>query len=123
MNYSGYIKKLNLKIKHPHPILKYMMWHPVSRYEKVENGEYITTYKFVTKYPNPILWFLYRTYHGAIEALGYTNCEGCEKWISKDQIFEEGYCEACHEYRFCECGQLLEDSYGSPGDGFCRMCQ
>lgn len=31
-------------------------------------------------------------------------------------------CEACYEHHFCECGQELTDSSGSPGDGFCRAC-
>lgn len=31
-------------------------------------------------------------------------------------------CDKCQEHLFCECGQRLEDEYGSPGDGLCRKC-
>lgn len=34
----------------------------------------------------------------------------------------ESMCEDCYTHHFCECGQRLEDSMGSPGDGFCRKC-
>ena len=33
------------------------------------------------------------------------------------------YCEKHQEYFYCECGQELEDAYGSPGDGFCIFCR
>jgi len=41
-------------------------------------------------------------------------CSECEIETGLETI-----CQECQEYYFCECGQRLEDSYGSPGDGFC----
>jgi hypothetical protein len=32
------------------------------------------------------------------------------------------YCEDHVDHYCCECGQRLEDYYGSPGDGLCRRC-
>ena len=46
-------------------------------------------------------------------------CEECDKNIGLDL----NYCDECHEHLFCECGSRLEDSYGSPGDGFCTRCR
>lgn len=31
-------------------------------------------------------------------------------------------CDTCQDHLFCECGQRLEDEYGSPDDGLCRKC-
>ncbi len=47
-------------------------------------------------------------------------CEICETEINPKQ--DDDYCEACYTEHFCECGQRLEDAYGSPGDGLCRKC-
>ncbi len=49
-------------------------------------------------------------------------CEECETDITEDR-FDNDLCEKCHEQFYCECGQRLEDSYGSPGDGFCIRCR
>lgn len=46
-------------------------------------------------------------------------CEECEKNIGLQLI----HCDECYENLFCECGQRLEDSYGTPGDGFCVRCR
>jgi hypothetical protein len=100
-----------------------MLWCPKTICEKDEKASFPNSYKYVTKYPHPFPWFLYRTYRGAIERLGFIDCEGCEKWFRKDQMHSNEYCERCHEHRFCECGQRLEDAYGSPGDGFCVRCR
>lgn len=45
-------------------------------------------------------------------------CEECDMLAETDN----GMCLKCDELHFCECGQRLEDSYGSPGDGLCRKC-
>lgn len=45
------------------------------------------------------------------------SCEHC----GADSRFED-YCDECHWHFYCECGQELCDSYGSPGDGLCRRC-
>lgn len=44
-------------------------------------------------------------------------CEYCETETGIEDV-----CPDCFEHHFCECGQELTDSYGSPGDGFCRRC-
>jgi len=54
------------------------------------------------------------------------HCEQCEKpteeyrysWGAKFYM-----CDKCQEEHYCECGNRLEDSYGSPGDGFCIKCR
>jgi hypothetical protein len=46
-------------------------------------------------------------------------CEYCNANIGLDL----GLCDKCHENAYCECGNRLEDSYGSPGDGFCTECR
>lgn len=101
-----------------------MIWHPKSTMEKVENSDFANTYKCVTKYPHPVAWFLYRTYYGAFEMLGFIECGECEKWFRKDQMYSSEYCEGCYEHNFCECGNQLEEEQGSsPGDGFCARCR
>jgi ssDNA-binding Zn-finger/Zn-ribbon topoisomerase 1 len=54
------------------------------------------------------------------------HCEECEKETDNYYISYGAYfyiCEACYEHNFCECGNRLEDSYGSAGDGFCIRCR
>lgn len=46
-------------------------------------------------------------------------CEECECSIGLNL----NYCDECYEHLFCECGQSLEDAYGSPGEGFCTVCR
>ena len=48
------------------------------------------------------------------------HCESCDKEVGL--YSRPNLCDECYEYNYCECGQRLEDSYGSPGDGFCRKC-
>lgn len=45
-------------------------------------------------------------------------CEECRVDVGLETL-----CESCFEHLFCECGQRLEDSYGTPGDGFCVRCR
>lgn len=47
-------------------------------------------------------------------------CNECHKEV--EELYDHEMCLACVEYNFCECGQRLEDAWGSPGDGFCRRC-
>ncbi len=47
----------------------------------------------------------------------------CEHKDCNEEVVENDYCETHYEFYYCECGQMLEDSYGSPGDGFCIKCQ
>jgi len=47
------------------------------------------------------------------------HCEECEKEMEEDHEI----CDECNEYFFCECGQRLEDEWGTPGDGFCIQCR
>lgn len=49
------------------------------------------------------------------------NCEHCEKEL--DYLTHPAICDECYEHYYCECGARLEDSYGSPGDGFCVRCR
>ena len=65
--------------------------------------------------------YWYRFYYGILELLGYNNCEECNQWF-KD-IYDFNLCLNCFEYFYCECGQRLEDAYGTPGDGFCIKCR
>jgi hypothetical protein len=44
-------------------------------------------------------------------------CEYCEV-----ETGLESMCQPCFEHHYCECGQIREDAYGSPGDGLCRRC-
>jgi len=44
-------------------------------------------------------------------------CEECEVENGLEVL-----CQTCYDNLYCECGQKLEDAYGSPGDGFCRKC-
>ncbi len=48
-------------------------------------------------------------------------CEHCNTEI--DPRHNDEYCTDCYMELYCECGQRLEDSWGSPGDGFCVMCR
>lgn len=45
-------------------------------------------------------------------------CEACD--ISTG--LQLNYCDDCYSHHFCECGNKLENEYGSPGDGLCRSC-
>jgi len=51
-----------------------------------------------------------------------TVLEECEECKKSTEIHEDGLCEECYYHFHCECGNRLEDSYGSPGDGLCRAC-
>lgn len=46
----------------------------------------------------------------------------CEHEQCSEPVVEKDYCQEHIEHYYCECGQRLEDSYGSPGDGLCRKC-
>lgn len=46
-------------------------------------------------------------------------CEVCDASIGLDL----NYCDSCYDHHFCECGNKLEDAYGSPGEGFCGNCR
>lgn len=48
-------------------------------------------------------------------------CEECGKTM--ESRGDHDLCETCDEKFYCECGQRLEDSYGTPGDGFCVRCR
>ena len=48
------------------------------------------------------------------------NCEECE--IEVKTLSDHNLCDECEAYHYCECGTKLEDSAGTPGDGFCRQC-
>lgn len=50
-----------------------------------------------------------------------TYCEDCEIVIEPNRDMD--LCDTCWDEIYCECGQRLEDSYGSPGDGFCITCR
>jgi hypothetical protein len=53
-------------------------------------------------------------------------CEYCEKQTDNYNITygaKHYICDECYENLYCECGTQLEDSYGSPGDGFCIRCR
>lgn len=63
--------------------------------------------------PRHLVWGKLSMYYGPVQY-----CEECGKENGLDAV-----CEECHENLFCECGQRLEDSYGSPGDGFCLRCR
>lgn len=45
------------------------------------------------------------------------------KYGNPPTMYFEEYCDECHEHHYCECGNKLEDAYGTPGDGFCIMCR
>jgi len=47
------------------------------------------------------------------------HCEEC----SIETDLGETLCDECYQHNYCECGTRLEDSYGSPGDGFCVRCR
>lgn len=66
--------------------------------------------------------YWYRFYYGLLELLGYKSCEECNEW-SKNDVYDYNLCGKCYEHLICECGQRLEDSYGTPGDGFCIKCR
>jgi hypothetical protein len=36
---------------------------------------------------------------------------------------EAGYCDKHYEFYYCECGQKLEDWWGTAGDGLCVKCR
>lgn len=99
-----------------------MIWYTHYITEKDENSNFPNSYKMVIKRPHPIPGFLYRIYYAATEMVGFRECEGCG-WVRKHEMYSSEYCQSCHEHRFCECGQRLEDAYGSPGDGFCIRCR
>jgi len=61
-----------------------------------------------------IVWYRFSVIFGE-----YNFCEECG--IRAD--LGQELCDECHEHLICECGNRLEDSYGSPGDGFCIMCR
>lgn len=46
--------------------------------------------------------------------------EGCAELALSADGYD--YCDKHVDHYYCECGQRLEDSYGQPGDGFCRRC-
>jgi ssDNA-binding Zn-finger/Zn-ribbon topoisomerase 1 len=53
-------------------------------------------------------------------------CEECGQETDNYQMVFMGkfyICEECQECLYCECGNRLEDAYGSPGDGFCIECR
>lgn len=52
----------------------------------------------------------------------FKSCEECGD-ANEDYDHTTSLCPACHEFNFCECGQRLEDSWGTPGDGFCIKCR
>lgn len=57
-------------------------------------------------------------------AYSLVNTSQCEHGECTTQTSgREDYCEEHYEHYFCECGTRLEDASGSPGDGFCKMCQ
>ena len=66
--------------------------------------------------------YWYRLYYGILEWLGYESCEECNAWV-KGGTDDYNLCYTCSEHLICECGQRLEDSYGTPGDGFCIRCR
>jgi hypothetical protein len=45
-------------------------------------------------------------------------CERCEAETGLETI-----CQECFDHYYCECGEELCDSAGSPGDGFCARCR
>lgn len=49
------------------------------------------------------------------------HCEECEKEIEANR--DMNLCDECWDNLYYEWGQRLEDSYGSPGDGFCIKCR
>lgn len=56
--------------------------------------------------------------------LDQIHCENCNKDITDDVYrYDNDLCLSCFENTYCECGNRLEDSYGSPGDGFCICCR
>lgn len=66
------------------------------------------------------------------ERIGYQLCETkkCSHWVERPKKpshrqNDDGdlYCEDCYSHLYCECGQLLKDAYGQPGDGFCARCR
>lgn len=58
---------------------------------------------------------------GRLSVLGGPILE-CSECNVKCEVGEE-VCQDCYEHSHCECGQVLEDAYGSPGDGFCIRCR
>jgi len=50
-----------------------------------------------------------------------TYCEECDKVIEPNRDMD--LCDECWNTLYCECGQRLEDAWGSPGDGFCIKCR
>jgi hypothetical protein len=50
----------------------------------------------------------------------YHSCEECDCY--KQNVYQN-ICDECLEENYCECGQRLEDSWGSSGDGFCIRCR
>jgi len=50
-------------------------------------------------------------------------CEHCKKIIEANSFQKDDLCDDCFWHFHCECGQKLEDSYGSTGDGFCVRCR
>lgn len=67
--------------------------------------------------------YWYRLYYGFRELiLKQDSCEECLQWFPKREVIDN-YCVECYYETHCECGQMLEDSYGSKGDGFCIRCR
>lgn len=60
-----------------------------------------------------LVWWRFSVMYGPVQY-----CEECET-----ETGLEAFCQDCFERHFCECGQRLEDSWGSPGDGFCARCR
>jgi hypothetical protein len=75
----------------------------------------ITHFK-INRYPGHsmrhLVWWKLSVQYGPVQ-----HCEYCEVDTGLETI-----CDPCFEHHYCECGQILEDAYGSPGDGLCRVC-
>lgn len=77
----------------------------------------ITNFKIHRRRHSPVrhlVWWRLSLQYGPTQF-----CEECEADIG----LQDTYCDACHEHHFCECGQRLEDAWGTPGDGFCARCR
>lgn len=76
----------------------------------------------------PITHFKIHRYKGGVNHLvwwklsvmyGRTGfCEFCEIETGLEAV-----CQDCFEHHYCECGQQLDDAYGTPGDGLCVRCR
>jgi hypothetical protein len=75
----------------------------------------ITHFK-IHRYPGSVrhlVWWKLSVMYGRNET-----CERCDVETGLEII-----CQDCFERYYCECGQELCDSFGSPGDGFCARCR